>query len=102
MDSLESDDRHSASPQDSSDISQRHRLICVSFQSLQKYKIEWKSIIGEDVTIIVDKAHHIVAESYMRILSDYSEGKKVIGLTATPIEENQEKAMSYMVILKQI
>jgi superfamily II DNA or RNA helicase len=33
--------------------------------------------------IIVDEAHHVMAESYMRIL-DYFEDAKVLGVTATP------------------
>ena len=34
-------------------------------------------------TIIVDEAHHILADSYMRIV-DYFSGAKLLGVTATP------------------
>lgn len=66
-------------------INNNHKLVITSFQSLIKCKINWQSIIGNDVCIIVDEAHHIVAPSYMKLIKDYSLGKNTIGLSATPI-----------------
>ena len=80
---------HSDTPYRCDDISESQKIVFVSFQSLIRCKIDWKNKIGENVTIIIDETHHIVAESYMNIVSDYSSDKKVLGLTATPIRANR-------------
>lgn len=71
-----------------SDISLKHKLICVSFQSLMRATTDWRSIIGEDTVIIIDEAHHVIAESYRNVINDFSIKKVVLGLTATPIRSN--------------
>lgn len=83
---------HSESPYRTSDIRANHQLICISFQSLLRTNVEWKQIIGEDVTIIIDEAHHVIAESYMKVIENFSTGKTVLGLTATPIRSKSTES----------
>ncbi|GEM_PF-5413012 len=73
-------------------INNTHKLVITSFQSLMKCKINWQSIIGNDVFIIVDEAHHIVAPSYMNLIKDYSIGKNMIGLSATPLRGKKSES----------
>jgi len=44
---------------------------------LEKFRTDWFD------TIIIDEAHHVLADSYQRILDHFS-GAKVLGVTATP------------------
>lgn len=67
------------------DIAGEHRLVICSFQSLQKTSADWKNVLGDNVVIVIDEAHHIVAPSYIGLLDNYMENKTAIGLTATPI-----------------
>lgn len=45
-------------------------------------------------TIVVDEAHHCMADTYMRVLSHF-EGAKVLGVTATPDRGDQRSLGSY-------
>lgn len=80
--------------QSTENITIDHKLIISSFQSLQRSKSDWKNILGNDVFIVIDEAHHIVAPSYIGLLNDFMKNKPTIGLTATPIRmkkaENNE------------
>ncbi|MBP3201452.1 MAG: DEAD/DEAH box helicase family protein [Lachnospiraceae bacterium] len=66
------------------DLKVTHKLIFVTFQSL-KSNNNWKNIIGDNVAIIIDEAHHTTAPNFLSIISDYSVNKLTLGLTATPI-----------------
>lgn len=71
-----------------SSIQNNHRIIITSFQSLISYKSknnDLSSLLGDNAVVVVDEAHHIVAESFMESIASYSTNKTVLGLTATPI-----------------
>ncbi len=74
----------------SGDISSDKKLIITSFQSI-KNNDNWQKTIGENVVIVVDEAHHVVAESYMDTIREYSNDKTVLGLTATPIRSKAQE-----------
>lgn len=71
-----------------------HRIVIISFQSLIANGSSWQEILGDNVTIVIDEAHHLVAPSYLNAIKSFAENKCVIGLTATPVrskwEENNE------------
>lgn len=91
---IHSGENEKTNVQNTCEITKNHKLVICSFQSLQRAKNDWKSIIGDETLIVIDEAHHIVAPSYIGLLEDYMCGKIVIGLTATPIRmkktENNE------------
>ncbi|MDD2283069.1 MAG: DEAD/DEAH box helicase [Eubacteriales bacterium] len=58
------------------------RVVVGSVQSLMREDRLHRFDPNYFSTIIVDEAHHILADSYQRVL-DYFEGSKVLGVTAT-------------------
>ena len=68
---------------DSSCLDSWYRVTVGSVQSLQRpVRLERFAPDWFD-TIVVDEAHHVLADSYRRILEHFS-GAKVLGVTATP------------------
>lgn len=84
---------------DTAALTENHKIVICSFQSLLHAKEDWKRILGEQVVVIVDEAHHLVASSYHRLLDEsYIGNKTVIGLTATPIRmKNGESQALYQI-----
>lgn len=76
-----------------SNIQPHHKIIIISFQSLIKNKDKLNCAIGENVVIIIDEAHHLIAKSYMDCISDYAKNKLVLGLTATPIRSKSNESL---------
>ena len=73
------------------DITEKHKVVICSFQSLQNKNDDWKSVLGDNVVVIIDEAHHIAAQSYRSLLEEYIKNKTVIGLTATPIRMKRDE-----------
>ena len=73
------------------DITEKHKVVICSFQSLQNKNDDWKSVLGDNVVVIIDEAHHIAAPSYRSLLEEYIKNKTVIGLTATPIRMKRDE-----------
>lgn len=71
-----------------------YRVVVGSVQSLQR--ADRLERFGPDHfdAIIVDEAHHVIAESYQRILAHF-EGAKVMGCTATPDRGDLKNLGSY-------
>jgi superfamily II DNA or RNA helicase len=71
-----------------------HVLSHVVISTMQSSRIEEKAqhlkdrLIRDIDLIIVDEAHHIMTDSYQKVLS-YWPKAKVVGVTATPFRENQ-------------
>ena len=78
------------------DITSSHRLVFVSFQSLSQSCVNWKERLVSETVVIVDEAHHIVANSYRKAVDEFSVDKVTLGLSATPIRTKQmEKNQLY-------
>ena len=60
-----------------------YRVVVGSVQTLMREKRLSRFAPDHFGTIIVDEAHHILSDSYQRIM-DYFSGAKVLGVTATP------------------
>jgi len=59
------------------------RVVVGSVQSLMRQKRLTRFPMDYFNSIIVDEAHHVLSDSYQRVLSHF-EGAKVLGVTATP------------------
>lgn len=59
------------------------RIVVGSVQSLQNENRLKKFDAGYFDTIIVDEAHHVLSNSYQKVMEHFS-GAKVLGVTATP------------------
>lgn len=49
---------------------------------------------GEFQTVIVDEAHHVISDSYMKVLNQF-QGAKVLGVTATPDRGDKKSLARY-------
>lgn len=74
-----------------SNILPTHKIVIASFQSLIMNKNKWEKIIGDEAVVVIDEAHHLAAPTYMDCLSDYTDGKTTLGLTATPVRGKSEE-----------
>ena len=68
---------------ESSCLGSWYRVVVGSVQTLMKESRLKKFPKNYFSTIIVDEAHHVISESYQRVLQYFSEAK-VLGVTATP------------------
>ena len=68
---------------DSSCLDEWYRVVVGSVQTLMRESRLERFPADYFGTIIVDEAHHILADSYMRILEHFNDAK-VLGVTATP------------------
>lgn len=60
-------------------------------RSLDKLK-NWLN--GEEIYLVIDEAHHAVAESYKKIIqyvADHTKSMKLLGLTATPFRTSEDE-----------
>lgn len=75
---------------------QRYDVVIASFQSVLNHlkrtgckESSWGNhldrLLGEDVCIVVDEAHHLGAVSYHSLLECYAKEKTLLGLSATPV-----------------
>lgn len=57
-------------------------VVVASIQTLSRRKVKWpKDHFG---LIVVDEAHHVLADSYLNVLSHFDQNAFVLGVTATP------------------
>ncbi|MBP3805336.1 MAG: DEAD/DEAH box helicase [Oribacterium sp.] len=73
-------------------------IIVASISSLYRNKPHLKRVLKNKLMVVVDEAHHTVADSYDDIVHFIFKNKKnvkLLGLTATPVRMN-EKATGYL------
>lgn len=71
-----------------------YRVVVGSVQTLMRQKRLDKFGPGFFDTIIIDEAHHVLADSYMKVLDHFSESK-VLGVTATADRSDMRNLGSY-------
>lgn len=75
-------------------------VVMITSQSLRIHKTKLFDILGEDTVIVIDEAHHLMAEKYIGSIAEFSNNKTVLGLTATPIRYKSEETTALNVYFK--
>ena len=65
------------------------RVTVGSIQTLMR-----RDYSGQFQTIIIDEAHHVISDSYMRVLNQFQDAK-VLGVTATPDRGDKKSLAKY-------
>lgn len=79
---------------ESSCLGSWYRVVVGSIQSLTREKRLAQFPVDYFNVIVVDEAHHCLAESYQRVLH-YFDGAKVLGVTATPDRGDMQNLGQY-------
>lgn len=77
----------------------KHEVIVASVSSVYRNRKHLRRVLGKKVMLVIDECHHAFAPSYQETINyieKYRDDVKILGITATPIRENDEDSKKLM------